>query len=255
MRGVILRETDILNRALKGEFEKKPLDTIRILAKYYLGQNKNIDDVIVQINEYMEKFYSGFKPSKWKDRIENIVKTTHKTNNFNLIDIDKIDIYESEWENIIALNDRQLEKLAFTLLVYQKINEIKSPDSNGWINNNLTDIFTEASLTGGKDYYEKKLLFNELYNLQYIKQKNTVDATSLQVNFRELDKEEKVKFVVDNLSYAITYYYEHRDGVFYTCCEECNKRIIKKNNKTKYCNKCAKEANKLKTLNKYHRKC
>lgn len=251
MRGVILRESDILIRANSGEFEKKTIDTLRILIKHYLDKGKSVEEAINEINLFMENNYQNYKPSKWSELIENTVKIIHKTGNYKLIDIDSIEIYESEWENILALEDRQLEKLAFVLLVYQKINEIKNPNSNGWINNTLTDIFKEAAITNTFNTKEKKLLLNKLYKLKYIKQKNTVDATSLQINFRELENK-KIKFKVNNLNYVITYFYQYRDGVDYISCCNCNKRIIKKNNRIKYCGVCAKIINKNKTLEKYY---
>lgn len=249
MRGVILRESDLLKSIFEdGEMINKPINTIRILAKHYLSK-ENVEETIIRISKLMQETYTGYKPSKWRGIIEQSVKSVHKTNNIKIIDINSIEIYESEWDNIIALEDRQLEKLAFILLAYQKINEIKNPDSNGWINNNLTDIFTEAKLSSGLNYKDKKLLLNKLYKLKYIKQKNTVDATSIQINFRDIEKKNKVKFTINNFNQVMTYFYEMRDKIVYTECEKCNKRIIKKNNRVKYCIRCAKQVNIEKTIN------
>lgn len=254
MRGVILKETEILNNALEnGVIEKKPTNTLRILAKHYLKQNENVDETILLLNDFMINNYNSYKPSKWKDIIEQMVKSIKKADNLDLIDIDSVSIYKSEWECIIALNDRVLEKLAFILLVYQKVNELKNSDSKGWINNNLSDIFREGDI--GYTGIDQRLLLNKLYKLQYIKQKNTVDSTSLQINYRELNKENDIKLIIDDLDYAITYYYEKRDNLKYISCQKCNKRVAIKNKKDtsrKYCNSCKKDVD-LEKYKKYNK--
>lgn len=237
MRGVILKETDILKNALNGEMEKKPMSTLRILAKYYFNNGDTKEEVEDKLNKYMKVNYKSYSPSKWKDLISQLVKSVEKYKTYKMIDVDEVNITENEWFSIIALNDKQLEKLAFILLVYCKINKIKNPTCDNKINNTFTDIFEEC---GFRMTNEIKLLLNELYKLNYISIGLSCNSTSIKINYIE-ENENNIKFTIDNFKNVITYYEEYKNGKKYTECECCRKRIISKTKPKKYCPKCAKE--------------
>ena len=243
MRGVILKETDILKNALNGEMEKKPMSTLRILAKYYFNNGDTKEEVEDKLNKYMKVNYKSYSPSKWKDLLNQLVKSVEKYKNYKMIDVDKVNITENEWFSIIALNNKQLEKLAFILLVYCKINKIKNPTCDNKINNTFSDIFREC---GFRVTNETKLLFNELYKLNYISIGLSCNSTSIKINYIE-ENENNIKFTIDNFENVITYYEEYKNGKKYIECECCKKRIISKTKPKKYCLKCAKEINRNKT--------
>ena len=242
MRGVILSETNVLNRLLKNkEIDKKPMESLRIMAKHYLGDNKTKDETFILLDLFMRKNYGSYKPSKWNDLIKQLVKSVSKYNNLELVDVDKIEITANEWECIIALDNKVLEKLAFILLVYQKINIIKNTESKGWINQNYTDIFKEASVGSKLTGKDQRLLLNELFQKQYILQKSSVDATSLKINYIDLESETKI--AINNFENVISYYDEYKNNVKYIECEVCKKRVAIPSNKVrdfKYCSKCSK---------------
>ena len=246
MRGVILKETDILKNALNGEMEKKPMSTLRILAKYYFNNGDTKEEVEDKLNKYMKVNYKSYSPSKWKDLISQLVKSVEKYKTYKMIDVDEVNITENEWFSIIALNNKQLEKLAFILLVYCKINKIKNPTCDNKINNTFTDIFREC---GFRVTNETKLLLNELYKLNYISIGLSCNSTSIKINYIE-DNENNIKFTIDNFENVITYYEEYKNGKKYIECECCKKRLIQKTHNVKYCPKCAKEI-KQKQINKY----
>ena len=74
----------------------------------------------------MKKNYEEYSEDNWYGKLKGIVKKTQKYNNYNIININEVTITEYEWNKIIELNDKHLERVAFILLVYQKINEIKN---------------------------------------------------------------------------------------------------------------------------------
>ena len=246
MRGVILKETDILKNALNGEMEKKPMSTLRILAKYYFNNGDTKEEVEDKLNKYMKENYKSYSPSKWKDLISQLVKSVEKYKTYKMIDVDEVNITENEWFSIIALNNKQLEKLAFILLVYCKINKIKNPTCDNKINNTFTDIFREC---GFRVTNETKLLLNELYKLNYISIGLSCNSTSIRINYIE-ENEDNIKFTIDNFKNVITYYEEYKNGKKYIECECCKKRVMQKTHNVKYCPKCAKEI-KQKQINKY----
>lgn len=247
MRGVILKETDILKNALNGEMEKKPMSTLRILAKYYFNNGDTKEEVEDKLNKYMKVNYKSYSPSKWKDLLNQLVKSVEKYKNYKMIDVDEVNITENEWFSITVLNNKQLEKLAFILLVYCKINKIKNPACDNKINNTFTDILKEASVGSKLDNMQQRLLFNELYKLNYISIGMSCNSTSIKINYIE-ENEDNIKFTIDEFSRVITYYEEYKNGKMYVRCQECNKRVEQKSKKpVKYCKECAKKINKNQT--------
>ena len=238
MRGVILKETDILKNALNGEMEKKPMSTLRILAKYYFNNGDTKGEVEDKLNKYMKENYKSYSPSKWKDLINQLVKSVEKYKTYKMIDVDEVNITENEWFSITSLNNKQLEKLAFILLVYCKINKIKNPTCDNKINNTFSDIFKEC---GFRATDETKLLLNSLYKLNYISIGMSCNSTSIRINYIE-ENEDNIKFTIDEFSRVITYYEEYKNGKAYVRCQECNKRVEQKSKKpVKYCKECAKK--------------
>lgn len=240
MRGVIIKESEILKNALMGDVGKKPMETLRIMTKKYFSEGKTKDEIFNEINEYMEENYIGYKASKWQSLITQMIKSVSKYNNYEIIDVNEVHISEGEWNKILELKNTQLEKLAFILLVYQKINIIKNPDSDGWINQNFSDILTESCIRRG---VEQKALLHKLYSMGYISQKQSCDATSLKINYIDLNNE--IKITINNFTNVIGYYDMFKNNIKYIECEVCNKMVAQKGNKPKkYCSKCLKNKQK-----------
>lgn len=255
MLGLIVNEKVICEKALlEKNIEGKPMKTIRLIIKKYLNENLTKEQTLEKVDNFMKEMYKDkYNHSYWKKVITEAINTISKYNSYNLINIEKIDVYKEELEIIESLNDIRLEKLAFVLLVYAKVNKIINPTSDGRININLNSIFEEAKST--KD---KKLL-HKLVELKYILTNTTCDSTTMKINY--MKNEDDVSIVVDNLQdgNAITYYLEYKLGHKYRACEVCGKRFRKlnpKNTSQLYCNKCKKniekEKDKLKKYNKYH---
>lgn len=240
MLGLIVNEKIICEKALSEKnIEGKPMKTIRLIIKKYLNEKLTKEQVFEKVDSFMTEIYEDkYNKSYWKKVISEAINTISKYNSYNLIDIEKIEIYKEELEVVESLNDIRLEKLAFILLVYAKVNKIINPLSDGRININLNSIFEEAKVK--KD---KKLL-HKLVGLKYILTNTTCDSTTMKVNY--MSSEEDVKTIVDNLqdNNAITYYLEYKLGYKYGACEICNKRFRIISNNSKYCNKCAKEIKK-----------
>lgn len=239
MRGIILKESEILDKALKGEIDKKTMFTLRVLTKFYFIEGNSKEQVENKLNEYMKKYYSGYKPSKWKDILNQLVKSVSKLDTYELQDVDNISITENEWNSILRLEKKQLQKLAFVLLIYCKINNEKSKDNKSRVNQNISDILTEVGLQRTN---ESKLLFTELKKLGYIDTSLVCDSTTITINY--CDYNSKTKFVIDNFINVISYYDEYINNKKYISCEVCKKRVIQNSRKPmKYCSKCAKKMN------------
>ena len=251
MLGLIVNEKIICEKALsKKNIEGKPMKTIRLIIKKYLNEKLTKEQVFEKVDNFMKEIYKDkYNKSYWKKVITEAINTVSKYNNYNLIDIEKIEIYKEELEIIESLNDITLEKLAFTLLVYAKINKIINPTSDGRINISLNSIFEEAKVK--KD---KKLL-HKLVELKYILTNATCDSTTMKINY--IKSEGDTDIVVNNLQdcNVITYYLEYKFKDKYRTCEICGKRYKLKspNSPQIYCNMCSKtieKENKLSYWNK-----
>ncbi len=242
MLGLIVNEKIICEKALSEKtLEGKPMKTIRLIIKKYLSEKLTKEQVFEKVDNFMKDIYKDkYNKSYWKKVITEAINTVSKYNSYNLIDIEKIEIYKEELEIIESLNDITLEKLAFILLVYAKINKIINPTSDGRINVNLNSIFEEAKVK--KD---KKLL-HKLVELKYILTNTTCDSTTMKINY--IKNEGEANIIVDNLQDGnpVTYYLEYKLEYRYGTCEVCSKRFkLKSNNSNqKYCNKCYKEKHK-----------
>jgi hypothetical protein len=240
MRGVIINELEIYDKAIqKNELSDKPLETLRILAKGYFRDGMDKEQILDKLHKFMINNYVGYKQTKWQKILEDLIKTVSKYESFKLLNIESISISKGEWDNILALNDKLLERLAFVMLVYQKINIIKNPKSSGWINNCISDIFREAKVgyTGDE---QKKLLY-KLYENKYILMKNVCDGNSIKINYIDSESEDYIH--IDNFENVISYFYEYKNNETWKECELCKKRfkLKTKNSPQKYCNKHQKE--------------
>jgi len=240
MRGVILNELEIYNKAIdKNEISDKPLETLRILTKNYFKDGMDKEQIVETLHRFMAGNYIGYKQTKWQPVLEQMIKSVSKYDSYELLNIKRISITKEEWNNILTLNNDILERISFIMLIYQKINIIKNPKSNGWINNCISDIFREAKVgyTGDE---QKKFLYN-LYENEYILMKNTCDSSSLKINYINVESEEFI--YIDNFENVISYYYEYKNSEVWKECECCKKRfkLKTKNSNQKYCNKCAKQ--------------
>lgn len=238
MRGVKLIESDKLNEALSGNMTDKPLVKIRLLAKYYYGKGMDKEEVFYEINNMMNKYYIMYEPSKWRKIINDICNQVKKSENYNIIDIKKIPITIGEWDNIVALDNKQLEKVAFAMLVYCKINKIRNPNSENIIYTSVWDILGEAGITSKED--NLSLLYNLIQN-KYIEKGKACDSNALKINY--IDEDSDIKFYITNFTKISTYYNEYKNNKKYTECVVCGKRIVMKSNSIKYCTKCSKEKN------------
>ena len=128
MTGIEINENTMLVNALeKGEIDtKKPSKTLGLLIKHYILEGYEKEEVYNIVDEFMKKNYEGYVRGKWEDFIYKMIETIMGLKRLNpIIDVDKVTITKSEWDKIIELNDKRLEKVAFVLLVYKKVLDIK----------------------------------------------------------------------------------------------------------------------------------
>ena len=250
MQGVILKESELLDIALNNKKVKKAdiPNILVVLSKYYFSLGLSKEEVYDKLNEYYKSTDIGYNETVSYEFITSLINRIYSSGRFNIVDVDKIVISVNEWNRIISLNDKGAEKLAFVMLVYQKVNEIKNPKSNGWINEERTHLLRESGFT--QLTKDNKLNFHKLYKCGYIGKRNAVDATGYLINYGDINVESDPKITITNFEKIITYYDEHRNGNKYKECERCGKRfkVAKTGKPPKYCTKCAKTVKSEKTV-------
>lgn len=213
---------------------KKPSRTIQLLIKYYYSQNMSKDQIRKQIEEFMQKNYQGFNSTRWQNSLDTMVKR-YANDKYKLIDINRVFVTQKELEKIKEINNIELEKLAFVLLVYAKTYNQINENNNNWVKARKNVILKDAKIKG-RNKQNKYKLFTELNKLKLINFADMINNTSIQVNY--IDNISKVEIEVEDLqSNFISQYLTWRKGY----CIVCGKELDKKSNRSKYCSKCAKE--------------
>lgn len=245
MLGVTLNESEIIDNALKGNYDRdKIVIVINLLIKYYYKQGAE-DKLILseKILDFLKKYYKNYKRAKWEATINkkvskylNLVK--RKKINVQIIDIQQIGITKEELKVISSLDDIKLEKIAFIMLVYAKISTVIIETNEGWINTSYNMICKEAKVN--LPNIEKLKLFNALYKEGYIQQQKKNNKTNIKVCY--INNDSDIEIVINDFE-GVIYQYLMWKGERWKQCEECGKwiKIHKDSNKIKHCSKCAKE--------------
>ena len=252
MLGLILNETEIVNKTIEGSLKlpSKPSKVLRIIIKNMIINENSDEDIKELIENLLKREYGkNYNKTYWNKYIDSTIKSLKKKEN-KMIDVDKVNIYKEELEIIKSLNDIRLEKLAFILLVYCKINKQVNPLINNKINIPLYNILMESLIKRDND---SKLLLNELYKKEFIHQGNSCDGTAIQILY--IRNEGELAFIIDDLRdyQPITWYLEYRLGLKYKKCKRCGKRFEVKGNNNSFCNDCSKDREKEKYI-KYNKK-
>lgn len=280
MLGVIVDEKKLAEEILQYKKSKKGIGkNISLMVKYYYIV-KNITDkqeLKEKIFELLKKKYEGFKRGKWEKTVDRSVtlflknvkfKKEDKVNNERdffpnkeFVKIENVKITNNELQYIKQLDDKNLEKIAFTMLVYAKITNCILREDLNWVGQSITNIFKEAKVNlKGKD---KELLLHKLYNtklkeieiidketgeiitedINYISMPKSNSKNSFKINYADYNngKEDDIEITIEDFN-SVIYYYLIWKGEKWKKCENCKSRWFKPtNNKSKYCAKCAKE--------------
>lgn len=235
---VVLNEYEWAEEAIKSKsLGKKPSETLGRVAKYYMSKGANKNEARKKVEEFIKACDPMASIPKW-DKIINYVIS--KATKYGLIEIDGIDITDTELKIINDLEGKLLRRLAFTLLCLAKYWDSVDPTIDHWVVNKDTEIMKLANIK--TSIRRQSSMFSELNKLGLIQFSKRIDNTSIRVCF--IDD--------GNLAMRIT---DFRDlgnqylmylGEPYFACENCGVVVKGKNDdkpgrKSKYCPECASE--------------
>lgn len=233
---IILNEREYAEDCLQsGIINDNPYITLSILAKYYyhhLGfRKKKISRLLL---EFLAKYYPRYEMNEmsWISSVEKIATGAGK---YPLFEITGVKITKSEMKTITDLNNKVLERLAFTMLCLAKLSDAKSLSNNGWVNTESKDIFKYARISSTIIEREKKI--GRLWQLGLLEFSKRNDNLNCRVTF--INDDDKEELFIDDFR-ELGYAYLKYKGENFIKCAECG--ILTRGNKTgtkKYCNSCA----------------
>lgn len=225
------------------EIDMKPREVLKLLAKYYYQimeyKPKKVEELL---NNYLNLNYHGeYISSKahWEDTIDYIVRRCKK---MPIYETDCVWITKSEIEKIQAINDRDLELIAFAHLCVAKYNDARRENKSGWFKMDLKELFDLVGVKVKKKN-DRALAQNKLMKMGLIEfPKRTADL-STHVVFID-DESEKAFCIYDFRSLRFEYLNYIGEGK-YIRCAECGKLFehIGRGRPKKYCPDCTNTGN------------
>lgn len=182
----------------------------------------------------MEKYYPRYSANKesWNQHIEKIAKSAGK---YPLHEIEGISITKEEMSIIQNINNKVLERLAFTALCVAKFGNIKNDNNNSWVNIEEKELFDIANISGSAKDRSKKLGQLSVLGLVEFPKRN--DNMHFRITFAKDDQEELFVSDFRNLGYQ---YQKYRGESGFIKCAQCGKIITKgRNGGRRYCDDCA----------------
>lgn len=236
---IILNEAEYAEKCLlSGNIGSKPYFTLAIIAKYYhYVHGYKRKEIIKCLTDFLSKYYPAYNSERteWDEKIEKIADNVKK---YKLYIIDGVSITSKELNTIKAIENRQLEKLAFTLLCLAKLGNKKRENNNGWVNNETREIFKLARVSGNSE--SRNLKLNALWKVGLIEFPTKNTNLSIRVKFVDDNSKEKL-FINDfrELGYAYLKYL----GEPIKTCKKCGVLMaVGKEKKEKYCKECSNPA-------------
>lgn len=232
---VILNECEYAEKCLRdGVIDTKPFNTLSILAKYYYhhcGFKKK--KIVCLLLEFLKKYYPRYELDElsWRTTVEKIAANAGK---YQLFEISGVKISKKEMAVIERINDKVLERLAFTMLCLAKLSDIKYPQNNGWVNISSKDIFKYARISCTSA--EREIKIGKLWRMELLEFSKRNDNLNCRVTFIDNNSDESL-FVSDFRE--LGYEYKKYKGEPFVHCAECGILIrANKNGTKKYCKDC-----------------
>lgn len=232
---IILRENEWASNMLAmGTLGKKPSETLKRTARYYLDEGYSSKEVRSRLESFIRKCDPSCSIVKWTAAIDYAIKRAAKQ---PAVNIEKIAITKPEMKKIESLEGRQIQRLAFTLLCLSKYWKIVFPASDGWVNNKDNEIMAMANIN--TSIKRQSLMYGTLKEREFIQFSKKVDNTNVRVCFAE---DGDIVLEISDFR-CLGYQYLKYHGEPYIECQCCGITTKlsnpEKGKKQKYCKDCA----------------
>ena len=232
---VVLNEREWAEHAIATrELGKKPGETLGRIARYYYqcgGYKKK--DIRGKLEDFLLQCNPDVILLKWENIIDRVVRSAGK---YPLIELDGVDVTQSELDAISVLSGAQIQRIAFTLLCVAKYWNSARKENNDWVNVPDREILKMANVS--TSVQRQNGMFHELKNAGLIRFGRRVDNLNIRVLF--IDNDSPVALHIDDFRNLGNQYMLYSGGPYFKC-EHCGLAIRKKNNAHRYCPDCASE--------------
>lgn len=212
---------------------------LSIYARYlYHKKNLRRAGITKILNSFMENNYPGYNPVDWSPYIE---KCTTAAKKYALCECKGVWVTENELETIGNINNKVLERLAFTLICLAKFGNYRNPDNNNWVSYKNSDIYSMACIN--TTAFEKDIKFNKLKELGLIEYAKKINNLSVKVLY--IDEGSRKKLFINDFR-KLGYEWRLYNGEKYIRCENCKVLTKNTNGKRKYCKDCGDNADREK---------
>lgn len=255
-KGVCFDERrDLISYVESGIIEEEHIGrTIYRRARYNyfiknLTDKKNFNEIVKFVIENNTVGLTDF------DIYEFVNKAITSAKKVGLKQVDHIYITKPELDFISRLDDIKLEKVAFVLLALAKYHNEVSGDEDDKVYIKLSEVKKMARINMNKVDFE--YFYANLYDKGVLKRDTSPISTMQVVNFVSHNPDDDIVFElkeIDYLELAYIYLSWKNDSKGYTRCQKCN-RIMRqsKTRPRKYCEDCAKEAERENTRERVRR--
>lgn len=234
---IILKEREWAEKMIQSNsLGKKPSETLYRVARYYIDSGYAKKEVRKKLELFLTHCDHTVSIPKWSDALDYAISRAYK---YEAINIDSIDITDTEMKVIDSLDGKQIRRLAFTLLCLAKYWNMVIPNSDYWINNKDNEIMSMSNIN--TSIKRQGLMYWTLREAGLIQFSRKIDNTNVRVCF--VQDGDVVCRISDfrNLGYQYLKYH----GEPYFECQNCGitTKISDPNNKRrqKYCHSCATE--------------
>lgn len=218
------------------------------LSKYFRSIGFSKTDTSKKIHEVFTRNSVIIDEPYFIKMLNDIIDYVYD-NNKNIVNVQSVPITKMEWETILSLENEDLERLAYVMLVDVKLHSLVKERDISWFNGSLYDAYKFAGLSGKyKTVIDRGKFAHELVCIGMITPYKKETSVSLRVNYKNDDSD--ILFEIRDFN-NIMYYFKKQKGYNVSLCGECGKTFKKKKsdgNNTKYCSeKCKQNAKRRKS--------
>lgn len=238
MKIELKERTKIQNILESGNLGDKPKSSIGLLARYYIEQGKDKQEIISILDDFLNKNLKEYNTVVWSKDLEKVVKNAIKFNK-PLVELDNITLTQDEIKVIKDIPNMVKQKVLFSYIVYYKVLEKMNKATDGWVSETYrADVFKESN-TGYKGFKQLDLI-RELVELGYMENaKGGLNNSFRLLYIKEETPENPVEMIVDDFRELGLQWMEYNKDKKIKCCEVCGIRFKPKSNRQKMCKQCS----------------
>lgn len=214
------------------------------LISKYIRQTFGYGEIRLEkaVIKFCKEQNKNFNPITEADSVKKWVKSAL---NYDLRKIDSISVSQKEIDTLKTIKNNKDKKLLFVVLVFSKAlkkgsvkrdkSNLKTSDNYYIHYNNFSDIIRLSRFTNTSEIDLADILYKYKNLFTFYK----AERELIRLEF--IDKKPKKEIIITDLNNINNFYnilFEKQK--LEIPCVRCGKRIIKNNNKQKYCEECAK---------------